>query len=101
MKGSGPWLARFGVVSLAGGLLGAKLFLSTRPGVFDALVPYLILLASLLFMAQEPISRWLRSRRTASAPDRLMALSGHQVIRSGTRGAGDPHHLPLGLLFQF
>ncbi len=45
-----------------GGYIGARLLLHTQPGVFKALVPYLILGASLLFMAQEPISRWLRSR---------------------------------------
>jgi uncharacterized membrane protein YfcA len=92
MTGSGPWLARFGAVSLAGGLVGAQLMLRTSPGLFAALVPYLILLASLLFMAQEPISRWLRSRRSAARID-LSAGFGGSNVHGGS-------WLP-GLAFQF
>jgi len=45
--------------SLAGGLAGAWLLHLTPPGVFDRLVPFLILFATLLFMAQEPVQRAL------------------------------------------
>src|SRR5438445_2319668 len=122
MAGSRAWLIRFGTVSLAGGLLGARLLLRTRSEVFEALVPYLILMASLLFLAQEPISRWLRRRqasgvrrqasgvRRQTGEDLAMAVgtgpprddpaaarpirsSGHHPIRSS--------HLAVGLLFQF
>ena len=41
--------------SVAGGILGALLLNRTPPAVFDALVPFLILFATLLFMIQEPI----------------------------------------------
>jgi hypothetical protein len=47
------------VPSLAGGLAGAWLLRLTPPGVFDRLVPFLILFATLLFMAQEPVQRAL------------------------------------------
>jgi uncharacterized membrane protein YfcA len=47
------------VPSLAGGLAGAWLLRMTPPGVFDRLVPFLILFATLLFMAQEPVQRAL------------------------------------------
>lgn len=48
------------VPSLAGGILGALLLNRTPPAVFDALVPFLILFATLLFMVQEPVQRRLR-----------------------------------------
>jgi uncharacterized membrane protein YfcA len=48
--------------SLLGGLLGALLLLRTSNKTFAALVPYLILTATLLFMAQEPLGRWQKQR---------------------------------------
>jgi uncharacterized membrane protein YfcA len=47
--------------SLLGGILGALLLRYTPPAIFAALVPYLILFATLLFMAQAPIQKWLKS----------------------------------------
>ena len=57
------WL--FAVPSLVGGLLGAVLLRRTPTHVFDHLVPYLITLATLLFMAQEPVQRLI-----GHSPDR-------------------------------
>jgi uncharacterized membrane protein YfcA len=59
-----PVLA-FAAPSLAGGLLGAMLLRRTPTHAFDALVPLLILFATLLFMAQEPVERIIGHR-----PDR-------------------------------
>lgn len=50
------------VPSFLGGLIGSLLLLRTGNETFKTLVPYLILLATLLFMAQEPIARRLRRR---------------------------------------
>ena len=50
----------FAVPSLAGGVLGAVLLLRTPSETFGRLVPFLILFATLLLAAQEPISRRLR-----------------------------------------
>ncbi len=47
------------IPSLVGGLAGAILLKFTPPAIFDRLVPFLILFATLLFMAQEPIQRKL------------------------------------------
>jgi uncharacterized protein len=55
------------VPSLLGGIVGAYLLLRTPRGVFANLVPYLILLATLLFIAQEPLSRWQRAKSEAQA----------------------------------
>src|SRR5262245_48540241 len=43
--------------SVAGGLVGALLLHLTPATVFERLVPWLILFATCLFMAQEPIQR--------------------------------------------
>ncbi len=50
------------VPSFLGGVVGAVLLLHTDNATFAALVPYLMLLATLLFMVQEPLARWQRRR---------------------------------------
>jgi uncharacterized protein len=45
------------VPSLIGGTVGAILLVLTPSEVFDRLIPFLILFATVLFMAQEPIQR--------------------------------------------
>ena len=42
---------------VVGGILGAILLVMTPTAVFDRLIPLLILFATLLFMAQEPLQR--------------------------------------------
>ncbi len=49
------------VPSLTGGIIGAVLLRITPTGVFDRLVPFLIFFATLLFLAQDPIQRKLKS----------------------------------------
>jgi uncharacterized membrane protein YfcA len=49
------------VPSLVGGITGALLLRWTLPSTFDRLVPFLILFATLLFMAQEPVQRMLKT----------------------------------------
>lgn len=50
------------VIGLVGGIGGANLFLHTPTGVFDRVVPFLILAATVLFIVQEPLSRWQKAR---------------------------------------
>jgi len=59
LRAAEPRLLALIVPSLVGGLLGALLLRYTPASTFDRLVPYLILFATLLFMAQEPIQRKL------------------------------------------
>ena len=54
--------------SLIGGILGALLLLKTPPGVFVHLVPYLLLVATLLFTLSGPITTKLRGRGQATTP---------------------------------
>jgi uncharacterized membrane protein YfcA len=49
------------IPSLAGGLLGALLLKWTPARTFDRMVPFLILFATLLFMAQEAVQRLLKT----------------------------------------
>jgi uncharacterized membrane protein YfcA len=54
------------VPSLLGGILGAILLRLTPSSVFDRLVPFLILFATVLFMAQEPVQRALKTGDAAT-----------------------------------
>jgi uncharacterized membrane protein YfcA len=49
------------IPSLIGGIVGAILLRLTPSSVFDKLVPFLILFATVLFMVQEPIQRKLKT----------------------------------------
>jgi uncharacterized membrane protein YfcA len=57
MRGTDPRVWTLVVPSFAGGLAGAILLYRTPTEVFDRLVPLLIVFATLLFMAQEPLQR--------------------------------------------
>ncbi len=84
-----PWLPAFLPVSLLGGWVGSFLVTHGKPETFSRLVPYLVLFATLLFMAQGGLRR-LVTRRAA---DEL--ISGHGGPPS--RGPG----LLLAVFFQF
>ncbi len=65
-------VALLAVPSFLGGFLGSTLLLRTGNETFRMVVPYLILGATLLFMAQEPLVRWQRRRAeqmSAARPD--------------------------------
>lgn len=64
------YLKRLGLTSLVGGAAGTALLIVTPSDTFAALVPFLILFATLLFMIQEPLSRRLRLNHAAAAPRR-------------------------------
>ena len=69
------WMFLLVVPSVLGGVSGAWLLLGTRSETFRAIVPYLILFATLLFLLQEPIASAYRSRleQPASGADRRPA----------------------------
>jgi len=96
-------IAALAVPSFLGGFAGAALLLSTNNETFAALVPYLILLATCLFMAQGPLNRWLgrRAERTAG-PDEL---PGPGQVRTAAPLPGDGRWLAgrwaAVLVFQF
>jgi hypothetical protein len=65
-----PWLWRFVPVSMLGGWLGSLLFTRTSDTAFARLVPFLILFATILFLAQGAFRR-LAGNRKAVDPNRL------------------------------
>ena len=66
LTGTRSWLLWFTGPSIAGSVAGALLLLHTSEGRFDTIVPFLVLGATLLFLLQPPISRWLSRRATDS-----------------------------------
>lgn len=79
--------------AVIGGLAGGILLLNTGERLFRNLVPYLILLASILLAIQEPVKAWLarRAQRQAAATpsERWAALAvGLAAVYGGYFGAG-------------
>ena len=70
-RGALPALTSLGVV---GGITGSYLLLVTPAAFFDRIVPFLILGATLLLLAQEPISRWIRSRSDETKSEEAASL---------------------------
>ena len=66
-----------------GGLVGGLLLLRTDEKLFRQLVPFLILLASLLLAAQEPLKRWLAGKRGSRG-------AGEQGGRGASELEGSP-----------
>jgi uncharacterized protein len=56
-----PWLKLFSPVSLVGGLLGGMLLVRTPQATFDWLVPFLIFFATILFMSNSLVSKYMVS----------------------------------------
>ena len=77
LEGAREWATRFAIPSLAGGLVGAALLLRTPPERFEALVPFLVLGATVLFMAQGWINRRTRGAERGARED-ASALPGRQ-----------------------
>ena len=64
-------IAMLFIPSFLGGIAGAVLLVSTSNESFARVVPFLILLATTLFIVQEPLGRWLRRRAAEGAADGL------------------------------
>src|SRR5271165_3533267 len=60
-----------GAAALLGGLAGGLVLLHTRQITFLALVPWLLLVAALLFAVSTPISKWLQRRASERRGARL------------------------------
>ncbi len=84
----------FSLISLAGGVAGAVLLLHTPSATFSRLIPFLLLLATLLFAFSGRITTWLRAVRGkdgASPHQSLLVIAALQFIISvygGFFGAG-------------
>jgi uncharacterized membrane protein YfcA len=67
LGGARAWVARLTLPSVLGGALGAWLLLRTPPDRFARIVPFLVLGATLLFLAQGSLMRRLRERGAGAA----------------------------------
>lgn len=85
LAGARRWAAGFAVPSLAGGGIGAILLLRTPPARFDALVPWLVLGATALFIAQGPLLKAGR-RRSGAAPRSALDSDAHRTARAPVTG---------------
>lgn len=86
-----PWALAFAIPSMLGGALGAWLLVVTPERRFAALVPYLVLGATLVFLAQAPLLRLVAHRRpvaTTIAPSAAFIVAQFFVaIYGGYFGA--------------
>jgi hypothetical protein len=78
---------------LVGGLIGGYLLLITGEKIFSQLVPFLILLASILLAIQDPVRAWLNKRAAQNGggniPEGWAAIPvGLAAIYGGYFGAG-------------
>lgn len=62
--------------SITGGILGAYLLLQTPTATFAALIPYLMLIATLIFAFGKPLIQWMRSQTEATSQYRLPLAIG-------------------------
>jgi uncharacterized membrane protein YfcA len=94
LQDSSTLLLRLGLTSVVGGALGAWLLIWTPAPIFARLVPFLILFATLLFMAQGSINRRLRLQPIVAAPGAAWWLGAivfqfFSSIYGGYFGAGN------------
>ena len=54
------WLKVLAPISLLGGLAGAVLLLKAGAGIFNAIVPWLLLMATVLLMVNGVVQRWMK-----------------------------------------
>ncbi len=88
LQNQGNWLRQWAPVAVAGGAIGAGLLLSTSPGLFSRIVPFLVLTGSIALVLQPRISDW-RTRHPSGAkrcllPAGLLLVSAY----NGYFGAG-------------
>ena len=83
LAGARRWAALFAVPSLMGGTIGALLLLRTPSDAFDRIVPWLVLGATALFLAQRPILRLVRGARPHLGDDLLTASPPSVALLAG------------------
>jgi uncharacterized membrane protein YfcA len=85
------------VPSVVGGLAGALLLRLTPPAIFDRLVPFLILFATVLLMAQDPVQRRLKIGNT-DGPATSRWLIGGMLFQLGVGVYGGYFGAGIGIL---
>ena len=88
LRGRASWVWRWAAVAAAGGAAGAGLLLSTPPGVFARVVPFLVATGALALLFEPRLTAW-RERR-ASHPGKVALPTGVATLSlyNGYFGAG-------------
>lgn len=94
LVGAQAWAVRFALPSLIGGLAGALLLLRTSSEAFDAVVPWLVLGATLLFVIQRPLMGVIRRRAAEATPP-------ERGVGPKTGDEPEPPPSPGALAYQF
>lgn len=92
MRAVRSWILLLLAPSLIGGLIGSLLAARSHPRFFNALIPWLILTAALLFLAQPAVSRLIQAKpHPAPSRNTVAAIVVFQLlvaIYGGLFGAG-------------
>ncbi len=88
LEGKATWVRRWAWVTAAGGAIGAVLFLSTPPGAFSRIVPFLVAAGSVTLLLQPRLSALRRQDHRRENP--LVLFGGLLSVSaySGYFGAG-------------
>ncbi len=74
-------LISLSIISLIGGLLGAIILLKTPPKTFVLLLPFLLLVATLLFAFGNRIAHWIRTRSEKAKLPSWLSLVGVTLVQ--------------------
>jgi uncharacterized membrane protein YfcA len=104
-----PWLWRFVPISLLGGLVGSILLTFTSNRTFSKLVPFLILFATILFLAQGALRRFAQTHLNRNHTGSVArSQTGSEERDSGEQSLGDGIADPIrqsallaAIVFQF
>lgn len=69
-----------GAISLVGGGVGALLLLRTDESTFERMIPFLLLLATVIFGTSPRVNAWMRSRKGGTLADNRAALVVLQFV---------------------
>jgi hypothetical protein len=92
------WLWRFVPVSIVGGALGAWLLTRTAERTFSRLVPFLILFATVLFLAQGVVRKWINLDSGPSSAPKPLAVWVAIVFQFGVAVYGGYFGAGIGIL---
>lgn len=81
-------LVIFSAVSVVGGVLGAVILLHTPSALFERLIPWLLLVATLIFAFGGRVTQWLRSRRAGAAPAQVAIEADSAALADDAKSAG-------------
>jgi uncharacterized protein len=88
LRGAKRWAGALTLPSLAGGGIGALLLLRTSNATFERVVPWLVLIATALFLLQRPLMRWARRHEPPTAVPSGEAAGPTALLLSLQLGVG-------------